>query len=113
MIIYKILQAEDWQTAQRRLCYSGSALDIKDGYIHFSSGEQVQETASRHFAGQRDLLLVAFESTDLGDALLWEPSRNGQLFPHLYSDLDPNLALSAVELPWDGNAHVFPGEKHT
>ncbi len=67
-------------------------VDLADGYIHFSTAAQVQETAARHFAGQTELLLVAVDPAALGEALRWEPSRGGDLFPHLYQP----LPLSAV-----------------
>jgi uncharacterized protein (DUF952 family) len=112
MKIYKILQKVDWQNARHTGFYAGSAVDLTDGFIHFSTGEQVRETAARHFAGQSGLLLIAFESDAFGEALRWEPSRDGQLFPHLFAELDVRLALSAVDLPWDGKSHVFPAEVH-
>jgi len=79
--------------------FDGAAIDIQDGYIHFSTAAQAQETAAKHFAGQSDLVVAAFEADDLGAALRWEPSRGGQLFPHLYGALDPALARSVIEAP--------------
>ena len=70
--------------------FAGAPVDLADGFIHFSTAEQVRETAAKHFAGARDLLLTAIEATDTwGPALKWEPSRGGALFPHLYAPLDP------------------------
>ncbi len=68
-------------------------VDLRDGFIHFSTAEQAVETAAKHFAGQRDLVLLAVEADALGDALKWEPSRGGALFPHLYAPLDLTLVL--------------------
>jgi uncharacterized protein (DUF952 family) len=84
-------------------------VDRRDGFIHFSTGAQVAETASKHFAGQSDLLLVSVNATQLGDRLKWEPSRGGKLFPHLYGELEV-AAVARVEpllLGADGR-HVFP-----
>jgi uncharacterized protein (DUF952 family) len=84
-------------------------VDRRDGFIHFSTGAQVAETASKHFAGQSDLLLVSVNATQLGDRLKWEPSRGGTLFPHLYGELEVT-AVARVEpllLGPDGR-HVFP-----
>lgn len=84
-------------------------MDRRDGFIHFSTGAQVAETASKHFAGQSDLLLVSVNATQLGDRLKWEPSRGGTLFPHLYGELEVT-AVARVEplsLGPDGR-HVFP-----
>ena len=86
-IIYKICERAAWQAAEQSGLYRGSAFDQGDGFIHFSTAAQVAETAAKHFAGQRDLMLVAVEGDALGPALKWEPSRGGDLFPHLYDIL--------------------------
>lgn len=90
--IYKIVPAHLWRTAENAGVFEGAPVDHVDGYIHFSTGEQLHETAAKHFAGQEDLLLVAVETANLGAALRYEPSRGGALFPHLYD----SLALSHV-----------------
>lgn len=107
--IYKILSADAWAAARAAGRYDGAPVDLKDGFIHFSAAAQCRETARRHFAGQQNLVLAAFDAAAFGDALKWEPSRGGDLFPHLYAALDPRLALSVADLPLgpDG-AHVFP-----
>ena len=80
-----------------------------DGYIHFSTGEQVAETAARHFAGAADLVLVAVAAAALGPALKWEPSRGGALFPHLYGALPLDAVLWVKPLPLGADGrHVFP-----
>ena len=86
--IYKILPASLWTEAQRAGVFRGAAIDLTDGYIHFSTAEQAAETAAKHFAGQTDLMLLHVDADALGDALKWEPSRGGALFPHLYAELD-------------------------
>lgn len=109
MLILKIVTDEDWGRAVQAGAYRGAPVDLKDGFIHFSTAAQVAETAAKHFAGQAGLLLAAFESDDMGDALKWEASRGGDLFPHLYSHLDPGGALWTAPLPLDPNgAHQFP-----
>jgi uncharacterized protein (DUF952 family) len=80
--IYKILAAAEWAESEARGRYEGSEVDRRDNYIHFSTAPQVHETARRHFAGQRNLVLVAVNA-DVLDAIKWEPSRGGELFPHL------------------------------
>jgi len=90
--IYKICTAAEWRTAERAGVYRGSAVDRRDGFIHFSTAEQAIETAAKHFAGQHDLVLVTVDAEALGERLKWEPSRGGALFPHVYGD----LALAAV-----------------
>lgn len=107
--IYKIVPAPLWQAAMAAGSFDGAPVDIADGYIHFSTADQVRETAAKHFAGQDDLLLVAVDGRVLGSALHYEVSRGGALFPHLYGSLDPDLASWVKPLPLgpDGR-HQFP-----
>jgi uncharacterized protein (DUF952 family) len=108
-LIYKICTAAEWRDAERAGVYRGSAVDRRDGFIHFSTAEQATGTAAKHFAGQRDLVLIAVEADALGDQLKWEPSRGGALFPHLYGTLDPKAVLRVDPLPLDDTGrHVFP-----
>lgn len=95
--IYKILARADWATAQAAGRYAGSAVDLADGFIHFSTLAQAPETACRHFAGQAGLVVLEIEGDDLGSGLKWEPSRGGDLFPHLYGTLDVRLVRSVSE----------------
>lgn len=92
-MIYKICPAGEWREAVEQGTFRGSAVDLEDGFIHFSAAHQVQETAAKHFRGQKDLLLIAIPIDRLGDALKWERSRGGDLFPHLYGELDTASAL--------------------
>ena len=108
-LIYKILSAAEWREAERAGVFRGAGIDLSDGYIHFSTPEQAAETAARHFAGQRDLVVVAVDAEKLGDKLKWEVSRAGALFPHLYGPLAPRDALWVKPLPLGGDGkHVFP-----
>jgi uncharacterized protein (DUF952 family) len=107
--IYKILPETMWLEAQRSGMFHGSEVDLRDVYIHFSTAEQARETAAKHFAGQRNLVLLEVEADALGDALKWEPSRGGALFPHLYAPLDVKLVRRFDPLPLgDDGRHVFP-----
>jgi uncharacterized protein (DUF952 family) len=99
--LYKILAAAEWDAALAKGRFDGSAVDLRDGYIHLSDASQAQETAARHFRGQDGLVLVALEAGALGPALRWEPSRGGALFPHLHGPLDPSLALEVRPLRLD------------
>jgi uncharacterized protein (DUF952 family) len=107
--LYKICPAALWREAERAGVFRGSDVDIRDGFIHFSAATQVEETAAKHFAGQRDLVLVRVDAAKLGDKLKWEPSRGGALFPHLYGDFDPATVTKVDPLPFgpDGR-HRFP-----
>lgn len=108
-LIYKIVPREMWKSAEIARQFDGAPVDLADGFIHFSTAEQVVETAQKHFAGQEDLLLIAFDADMFGDDLKWEPSRGGALFPHLYASLDPQHSVETWELPLDdAGAHVFP-----
>ena len=108
-LIYKILSAAEWEAAERAGVFKGAGIDLNDGYIHFSTAEQAAETAAKHFAGQRDLVLVAVDADKVGTALKWEVSRGGQLFPHLYASLPVREAawVKPLRLGADGR-HVFP-----
>lgn len=108
-IIYKICPAALWQDAEREGTFRGAPVDLADGFIHFSTAAQVEETAAKHFAGQHDLVLVSVDAKTLRDNLKWEPSRGGALFPHLYGPLDPKAVVSIVPLPLgDDGRHIFP-----
>jgi uncharacterized protein (DUF952 family) len=97
--IYKICERAAWQAAESAGLYRGSALDIRDGFIHFSTAAQAGETAAKHFAGQTDLMLIAVDGDALGPALKWETSRGGDLFPHLYAALSLTAVRWARPLP--------------
>ncbi len=108
-LIYKILAAAEWLDAERRGVFAGAGIDLKDGYIHFSTAEQAEETAAKHFVGQADLVLVAVDADSLGETLKWEVSRGGALFPHLYGGLATRDAVWVKPLPLAANGrHVFP-----
>jgi uncharacterized protein (DUF952 family) len=108
-LIYKIAPAALWREAEASGEFRGAPVDLADGYIHFSTAEQVGETAAKHFAGQDDLLLIAIDPLKLGEALRYEPSRGGALFPHLYASLPLAAVLWIKPLPrGDGGAHIFP-----
>jgi uncharacterized protein (DUF952 family) len=97
--IYKICTATEWDEALRAGVYRGSAVDRRDGFIHFSSADQIAETAQQHFAGQRGLVLVRVDADVLGDHLKWETSRGGALFPHLYGELGLSAVRDVKPLP--------------
>ncbi len=99
MTIYKILPKQLWLAAMETGSFNGSPIDVADGFIHFSTAAQVHETARKHFAGVADLLIVAVPADALGDAIKWEPSRGGDLFPHLYGSLPVNLAVWVKPMP--------------
>ena len=109
MMIYKICPASLWQEAERQGAFKGAPVDLSDGFIHFSTADQVEETAAKHFSGQSGLLLVSVDATRLGESLTWEPSRGGALFPHLYGDLQLSAVTRVEPLPLgpDGR-HAFP-----
>jgi uncharacterized protein (DUF952 family) len=109
MMIYHMCPWEAWDAAVKAGRYDGTEDDKRDGFIHFSTGEEIAESARRHRAGQAGLVLVIVEAERLGDRLRWEASRGGALFPHLYGPLDPSEAASVDPLPLgpDGE-HVLP-----
>lgn len=96
--IYKICVASAWREAERQGVYRGSADDARDGFIHFSTAPQVAETVRKHFFGQRALFLIEVDADALGVDLRWERSRNEELFPHLYGELDFGAVIAVVSL---------------
>jgi uncharacterized protein (DUF952 family) len=107
--VYKICPAALWHEAERAGVFRGSEVDLRDGFIHFSSAEQLADTAVKHFAGQHDLLLIAVDASRLGAALKWEPSRGGALFPHLYGALDLAAVTRVTSIPLGSDGrHQLP-----
>jgi uncharacterized protein (DUF952 family) len=108
-IVYKIVPTTLWQATREKGDFDGAPIDLQDGYIHFSTATQARETARLHFAGVEDLILVAVDAAALGEALKFEPSRGGDLFPHLYGALPLDAVIWERPLPLgpDG-AHRFP-----
>lgn len=98
-VMYKILPRAEWDAFMAAGLFKGSPIDLQDGYIHFSYQHQLSETARRHFSGQPDLMIVAVETSSLGPILKNEPSRGGDLFPHLYAPLTLTSVLWAKPLP--------------
>ena len=108
-LIYKICPRTLWREAERDGVYAGSDADARDGFIHFSTAAQLPGTAAKHFAGQTDLMLVAVDGEKLGTALRWEPSRGGELFPHLYGKLLPYAVRWTKALPDEiGGQRMLP-----
>ena len=99
MRIYKILPRSEWEAARAAGVFEGSAVDRADGYIHFSTAAQAGETARKWFSGQPDLVVLEVEADDFGEALRWEPSRGGDLFPHLYAVLPTRAVRRVSEAP--------------
>ncbi|MGI9511558.1 MAG: DUF952 domain-containing protein [Anderseniella sp.] len=108
-IIYKIIDRDEWDAARGCGRYTGSDDDRRDGFIHFSTQDQMRETAAKHFAGRGNLILLAIDDASLGSDLKWEASRGGALFPHLYKP----LPVSSVVQSWplllnEDGVHEFP-----
>ena len=101
--IYKLLSANGWAAARAAGVFEGSAVDLADGFIHLSGADQAQETAAKWFAGQADLVLLGVEAEALGEALKWEASRGGALFPHLYRPLLPSEVVTREDLELDAD----------
>lgn len=108
-IIYKICPEPLWREAEKAGVFNGAPIDVQDGYLHFSTEQQVRETAFKPFAGQNNLLLIAVDADSLESVLRYEPSRGGDFFPHLYAPLSLSAVLWVKPLPLgpDGQ-HIFP-----
>lgn len=109
-VIYKICEATLWWQAEQDGIFRGAPVDLADGFIHFSAPHQLAETAAKHFSGRPNLLLIAVEADVLGAALRWEPSRGGDLFPHLYGDLQLSAVRRVEPMPLapDGTFLISP-----
>ena len=108
-LIYKVVSAKEWSVATEQGEFLGAAIDLTDGYIHFSTAEQLRETVEKHFASQTDLLLVGVNADSLGDELKWEPSGGGALFPHLYAPLSIESVVMSTDMPLgEDGQHVIP-----
>ncbi|TWB23850.1 DUF952 domain-containing protein [Nitrospirillum bahiense] len=108
-VIFHMCRADEWLAALAAGVYPGSSQDQADGFIHFSTASQVVESAAKHRAGQTGLLILTVDPAPLGEALKYEPSRGGQLFPHLYGGLPVSAVLRADPLPLGGDGrHEFP-----
>lgn len=110
-IIYKIADHDAWAVAQKKGVFDGEPVDTADGFIHFSTADQARETAAKHFAGVDNLVLVAIDAAILLGKIVWEPTRGGALFPHLYEPLNMDAVLWEKPLPLlDNGSHDFPEE---
>jgi uncharacterized protein (DUF952 family) len=108
-LIYKIATRKQWDEAEAEGAFLGAPIDLRDGYIHFSTADQMRETAARHFAGQSGLVLAAVDASALGDKLVYEISRGGAQFPHLYAPLDLKHVRWVKDLPMGASGeHIFP-----
>jgi uncharacterized protein (DUF952 family) len=108
MLIFKIFRASEWADLRKNSVSTGAPVDIADGFVHFSTAEQVAETAAKHFANEDALMLLGLETDVFGDDLKWEPSRGGALFPHLYRELRLSDVAWAQPLPIENGVHQFP-----
>ncbi len=108
MLIYKIFRRPEWDAFRNSGETTGAPIDVADGYIHFSTAAQVAETAAKHFGSESDLVLLALNADTLGDALKWEASRGGALFPHLYRPLRLSDVIWDKSLPLGLSGHIFP-----
>ncbi|MEY1556481.1 DUF952 domain-containing protein [Yoonia sp. R2331] len=108
MLIYKIFRGPEWQALSDAGETLGAPIDLADGYIHFSTAAQAEETAAKHFDGVDGLVLAALDADALGDDLKWEPSRGGALFPHLYRKMRMDDVIWMKPLPLVAGKHQFP-----
>ena len=111
LTIFHICRRDEWDAARVVGVYAGSSQDAADGFIHFSTAQQVVASAAKHRAGQAGLVLIEVAADALGNALKWEPSRGGALFPHLYGSLPVAAVGRVVDLPLGADGgHVFPSD---
>ena len=108
-IIYKICDQELWSMAEQTGIFNGAGIDITDGFIHFSSRHQLASTLARHFSGRDNLLLIAVDANALGEKIIYEEARGGEMFPHLYEPLELKYRLWSKPLGVDeSGTHIIP-----
>lgn len=105
-VAYKILTGEQLQQLLSAGIFKGAPIDLSDGYIHMSTARQAQETLEKHFSGQSDLHIARVDLTTLGDAVKWEVSRGGALFPHIYADLPLTAVTSHAPVAYDSDGNL-------
>ena len=91
---FKVLTQQQWADFERERVFRGAPVDIADGYIHLSTAEQLDTTIAKYFAGQDGLMIAEVDLIQLGDAVRWEPARDGVLFPHIYAVLPIHALVS-------------------
>mgnify|MGYP002735240240 FL=1 len=106
LLAYKVLTSPQMAQLEADGVFKGAPVDLADGYIHLSTEAQLTETVEKHFAGQDDLHVAAVDLAALADTVKWEPSRGGQLFPHIYGDLPLNAVVAYSPLERDENGTV-------
>ena len=108
--VYKICTKSEWSKAKQNNIFKGTALDLKDGYIHFSDKDQVKQTLNKFYVNQTNLIILKVDAQKL-ESLTWEQSTDGNMFPHLYSDLNLDFVIKeyAVNLK-DNGKHDLPDE---
>lgn len=104
--VYKVLTGEQWAAFKAAGAFTGAPIDLADGYIHLSTAEQLTETVDKHFAGQDGLWIAAVDLMALGDAVRWEESRGGALFPHVYAVLPLSAVIASIPLARDATGQV-------
>ena len=107
-LVFKVCDEAAWAEAKQKGRFEGAPVDLADGYIHFSTASQLAETLAKHFAGQEKLVLVAVRTEHLGPSLRWEPSRGGDLFPHLYEHLQMRHVAWEDRLVLENGRHILP-----
>lgn len=108
MVIYKVLRHDEFLALEKERETFGSSKDISDGFIHFSTREQIRETLEKHYNVEQRLVLMAVEVDRIVENLKWEKSRSDQIFPHLYAKLDFNSAVWFAPIEFSKNKHILP-----
>ncbi|WP_294392719.1 DUF952 domain-containing protein [uncultured Sphingomonas sp.] len=106
VIAYKVLTADQLEALEREGRFAGAPVDLADGYIHLSTADQLAGTIDKHFAGQDDLQLAAVDLEALGEAVKWDESRGGQLFPHVYAPLTLDIVLAYSPLAYEPDGSI-------
>lgn len=106
--VYKVVSRAVYDASIASGTFVGQPIDKADGYIHLSTAAQLRETIRLYFAGLSEQVLFQLACAPFGEAMKWEASRNGELFPHLYAELPMNALgpIATIDVAADGSVDL-------
>jgi uncharacterized protein (DUF952 family) len=113
-VIAHIVKRGAWADAVARGTYAPASIRA-EGFIHCSTMAQVVDTANRFYRAQNDLVVLHIDEARLSAELKYEaPAREhgeplGELFPHLYGELNLDAVVKVVALPCAADGSFRPG----
>ena len=100
-IIYHLVPESHWESAQFEQEYRADSL-ATEGFIHCSKDHaQTLAVANRLYGGRQDMLVLEVETERLASPLKHEPSRSGEIYPHIYGPLNTSAVTGVLKLQAD------------